>query len=131
LTMIWHPMDSGYFQICGLPWLKENSGQLIRLPLKQQDSLPPAVLAQSLMLSGARLRLSSSTTTFIIKARHSTRPNMLDMSPMGHSGMDLYVGWPGKEKYWGSSEIPLEGDPDLVYTYTFFQGLEKEFREIT
>lgn len=131
MTIIWHSLESEHFRIYGLPWFKENKGQLVRLPLKQQDAVPPAVWAQSLMPSGARIRITSNTTTFCIKASHTTRPPMLDMSPMGHSGIDIYIGLLGSEKYWGTSEVQLEGDPTIPYSYTFFQGLEKEFREIT
>ncbi|MFD0960641.1 SGNH/GDSL hydrolase family protein [Paenibacillus chungangensis] len=121
---------SGRMRIHGLPWLEENGGRLARLPERAEAAgrLPNKVLALGRMPSGVRLRFASTTTTLRIRARYLQLPSMLDMSTIGHSGIDLYVDGP-EEKYWGTSAAAAEVDSG--YEHCFFEGIAAARRSFT
>lgn len=127
----WYPINSGFFTIDGLPWIKENDGKLIRFPNRAKSLVPPIVWTLSLMPSGGCIRFRSNTESLQIRVAHSFKPEMIDMSPMAHSGIDLYVQEAEGLVYWGTSVPQFPDDKEAPYTYHFFQDLKKEERGFT
>lgn len=124
----WIPAADGRFSVNGLPWLDENGGRLARFPDRAQESVPGTVWSLSSMTSGGRIRFASDSGSFSIRASHGSEPRMIDMSPLGHSGLDLYAGPPGEMNYWGTSTPQFGGE---TYEHTYFRGLRSEMREFT
>ncbi|RAV16659.1 SGNH/GDSL hydrolase family protein [Paenibacillus contaminans] len=124
----WIPVTKERFTISGLPWLHEHESRFIRFPQRAQASIPENVWLLSQMPSGGRIRFTSDTTSLQIRAAHHHAPQMIDMPPLGHSGMDLYAGEPGQMKYWGTSVPQMTGQP---YEYMFFKDIASKDREFT
>ena len=55
-TLTWITAQDPRFDIHGLPWITENNGELIRLPIRLKDKLPPAVWSLGESPSGGRIR---------------------------------------------------------------------------
>src|SRR5437016_1289557 len=84
------PQDSR-LDINGLPWVAENQGELIRLPDRLKDHLPPAVWDLGQSPSGGRIRFRTDSTRLAIRLAYPSPPNMANMHAFGQTGVDLYV----------------------------------------
>src|SRR2546423_13006973 len=89
-TLIWiSPLDPR-FDIHGAPWIAENKGELIRLPVRLKDQLPPAAWDLGQSPSGVRIRFRTDSTRVAIKLAYPSPPNMTTMHAFGQTGVDLY-----------------------------------------
>lgn len=107
----WVAPASGEVEINGLPWLAENHGELIRLPLRLKAAYRQDVwdLAQS--PSGGRIRFSTDSKNFAVRLEYPYAPSMRNMHAFGQSGVDLYVGG----VYIGTATADNEAAPGKVY----------------
>ena len=131
-------------EINGLPWFSENEGRYIRLPLSGKDEISAAAWEMSLCPSTARVRFKTNSSVLAVKIDHGmftekgqediwhmsdgSRLSMWHMSAVGVSGIDLYIGEPGKQSFWKASRAMKE---DGEYTHTYFKGFSGEIREFT
>jgi len=121
-------------QVNGLPWFLENGRRFIRMPLRERANLSEGVWRMSLCPSGARVRFKTDSTTLLIRVDHGMgdpkKLSMNHMSFVGVSGIDLYLGPPGRQDFWltsmGKGIMPTD-----VYEYTYFEKWPKAMREFT
>lgn len=109
--------------VYGLPWFREDSPVLRRLPARLKESFRPPVwdLAQS--PSGGRIRFRTDSTRVGIVAENPGFSNMHHMASVGENGLDLYVG----RDYLGSAWP----DKDGKIVQTWGVGRERKLRDIT
>jgi lysophospholipase L1-like esterase len=119
----WVTFPDERLEVCGLPWFKENSPLLWRLPKQAAEKLPLAVQRLMKFPTGARIRFSSDTGSLRIRVEASRVYSHSHMSPMGSSGLDAYV----DGQYWASATVSREGEQEL----TFFQGSARGTKQIT
>ena len=90
-VLTWIAPHDPRLDIHGLPWIAENKGELIRLPHRLKDKLPPAVWNLGESPSGARIRFRTDSTRVAIKLAYPSPPNMTNMHAFGQTGVDLYI----------------------------------------
>ncbi|MFH1377988.1 MAG: SGNH/GDSL hydrolase family protein [Planctomycetota bacterium] len=127
----WRPSKDKAFTVFGLHWYNEDKKTLRRLPGRVQKTVPPPVWNLAQHLSGVRLRFKTNSS--VLKVRiHQPLVEMTNMGPMGHSGIDLYVGAPDDMSYWGTSRPDLAAiKADKPYEHTYFEKTERTVRDIT
>ncbi|MDB6025408.1 MAG: hypothetical protein JWM68_1631 [Verrucomicrobiales bacterium] len=87
----WLPLTNGNLEINGLPWFKENSGSLSRLPARSKATFRKEVWSLAQCPSGGRIRFRTDSTTLAIRLEYGSPPNMANMHAFGQTGVDLYV----------------------------------------
>src|SRR5439155_25743441 len=75
----WLSLTNGTFEINGLPWFKENDGELSRLPLRSKSLFRKEVWSLAQCPSGARIRFRTDSTRLAIRLEYSSPPNMANM----------------------------------------------------
>lgn len=114
-------------EVNGLPWLAENNGELIRLPHRLKDQVPPAVWNLGLQPSGGRIRFRTDSSRLAIKLEYPSKPNMTNMHAFGQTGVDLYI----DGVYASTAIAPTTAEKGNIIDHTFFDKLPKQDREIT
>ncbi|MBL8215910.1 MAG: hypothetical protein JNK87_34630 [Bryobacterales bacterium] len=122
----WIPLGDPRLEVRGLPWFGENQHQTMRLPLRLQAALPPAVWNLGLSPSGARIRLRTNSTRLAIRLEYPSPPNMANMHAFGQTGVDLYL----DGVYRGSAIAPKDAGPGKVVEHVYFDGLPPAMREV-
>jgi hypothetical protein len=112
----WLSLTNQELQVCGLPWFKENGGQLLRLPLRSKSSFRPAVWNLANSPSGARIRLRSDTKLLSIRLEYPSAPNMANMHAFGQTGVDLY----SDGEYLATAVADKEAQPGKTYEKVLF-----------
>jgi lysophospholipase L1-like esterase len=77
--------------VYGLPWFKENGGDLVRLPVRLKSTFRPAVWSLARQPSGARIRFRSDTKVLSLRLEYPSPPRMANMHSYGQTGVDLYA----------------------------------------
>lgn len=126
--MEWVQASDPRLQVAGLPWLGENEGRFWRLPARAKEQVRSEIWWLAQMPSGGQIRFRSDTTAMTLRVAHSTKVHMSNMAPMGHSGIDLYEGEPGRQVYWGTT---TPNAAELEYQSGLFTGADPAMREFT
>lgn len=117
-------------EINGLPWFEENDEQFLRLPLEKKEKITTTAWSMSQCPSGARVRFKTDSQSLKIRVKHGMengkRLAMWHMSSAAVSGIDLYIGKPGSQDFWGTSEPK---DANSEYEYTYFDDFPAATRE--
>lgn len=125
----WLPVPEPRLEVNGLPWLAENKGELIRLPLRLKDTLPKAVWDLGRSPSGARIRFRTDSNSLHIRLAYPSPPNMSNMHAYGQTGVDLYL----DGIYRGSAAAGKDARPEVTVEHTYFDlgGRPRAEREVT
>lgn len=127
----WHSYRDPAFTIQGLPWFGASDPTLRRLPARAQALVRPAVWDLAHHPSGARLRFQTDSSSLTLRITHP-HVEMLNMAPIGHSGIDLYVGPPEKPVYWNVTRPNLAAQrAQQPYEYALFDHCSRDLRECT
>jgi len=125
----WLSLTNGEVEINGLPWFKENAGNLVRLPVRSKDTFRKEVWSLANCPSGGRIRFRTDTTVLAIRLEYGSPPNMANMHAFGQTGVDLYVD--------GGYLVSVVADAESKWGKTYekilfdFSGLPRKEREIT
>lgn len=132
-------------EVNGLAWFEENEGKFVRFPLSKKDLITKNAWAMSLCPSTARVRFKTDSPTLRVRVDHGmsstskednemwhmsdvSRLSMWHMASVAVSGIDLYVGEPGKTSFWKTTR-PQKADGE--YEHIYFRSMPKEMREFT
>jgi hypothetical protein len=126
-AMRWMEATSPELEVKGLPWLKENNGELLRLPLRLEKSVPAAVWGLSKSPAGARIRFRTNSKKVAVKLEYPSAPNMANMHAFGQTGVDLYA----DGVYLATATADKEAAAGKVYEKTFELGARAAERDIT
>jgi lysophospholipase L1-like esterase len=126
-TLTWIAPPDARITVNGLPWLAENKGELIRLPIRRQAELPPAVWNLGQSPSGGRIRFRTDSTKVAIKLAYPSPPNMANMHAFGQTGVDLYV----DGVYRSTAIAPKDAADSKPVEHVFFENLPRHERELT
>ncbi len=92
----WITFPDPRLEVCGLPWFKDNTPELWRLPGSAKAKVPKAVWARALAPDGGRIRFSCNTTRLDIRAQtvqEHTKPCFFDVFVNGQfTGSGMTVG---------------------------------------
>jgi lysophospholipase L1-like esterase len=126
-SLLWIAPTDSRFDIHGAPWLKENQGELIRLPRRLRDEIPKAVWNLGESPSGLRIRFRTDSTSLAIRLSYLSPPNMTNMHAFGQTGVDLYV----DGVYRSTAIAPRDAKEEMPVEHVYFQNLPRQEREIT
>ena len=116
--MAWFDPREKPFRVSGFPWIKEDK-VFRRLPLAPDWELREPVHQLANNTAGGQVHFQSDSPKIMVRVTLTNSSNMDHMPATGQSGVDLYVGAPGKQRYCSTSRI----SPDaLDYTVTMFRG---------
>jgi GxxExxY protein len=90
-TLRWLSPTNQEVEVCGLPWFKENGGDLVRLPVRLKSTFRPAVWSLARQPSGGRIRFRTDTKVLSVRVEYSSPPRMANMHAYGQTGVDLYA----------------------------------------
>jgi lysophospholipase L1-like esterase len=130
-AIAWRSYADAAFTVCGLPWYGVHERALRRLPARAQAIVREPVWHLAQHPSGARLRFRTDSTSLRLRI---TQPfcEMINMCPIGHSGIDLYVGPPDAQVYWASVRPDLAAQrAGKPFETLVANKLRAEMREIT
>ena len=125
----WLSLTNPEVGIAGLPWFKENAGELVRLPVRLKSTFRPAVWSLARSPSGARIRFHSDTKILSLRLEYPSPPKMANMHAYGQTGVDLYA----DGTYLGTAVADQEAKPGKIYERVLLDvsGQPKVEREIT
>lgn len=119
------PLDPA-LEIRGLPWMAENKGELIRLPHRLKNKLPPAVWTLGESPSGGRIRFRTDSTHVAIRLAYPSAPNMTNMHAFGQTGVDLYV----DGVYRSTAIAPKDASYSAPVEHVYFDNFPRRQREL-
>jgi lysophospholipase L1-like esterase len=115
----------------GLNWYPDGDLVLRRLPARSENVVRESVWDLAQHPSGARIRFKSNAKKMTLKITQP-RVTMVNMCPIGHSGIDVYAGPPDSMVYWKSTRPDLSAiDRGHPYDYPIFEDIAEEFHEFT
>ena len=90
-TLRWLTPTNAEVAVCGLPWFKENGGDLVRLPVRLKSTFRPQVWSLARQPSGGRIRFRSDAKVLSLRLEYPSPPRMANMQAFGQTGVDLYA----------------------------------------
>lgn len=125
----WIQLPNPHIEIDGLPWYKENHGELYRLPVSLKSTYPKLVQELADDPSGGRIRFRTDSTALAIRLEYPYPPGRPNMQAYGESGVDLYV----NNTYWGTAIAGKNAGPGKIYNHVYFNfgGAPRVERNIT
>ncbi|MBI3947086.1 MAG: hypothetical protein HY321_14265 [Armatimonadetes bacterium] len=121
--MNWIPFPDPRLAVYGLPWFRENSPRLWRLPGRLRGVVRDPVWDLAEQPSGGRIRFTTDATTLGIRLHYPTYERYPNICVIGQMGVDLYV----DGDYYRTAYPTEAGDLETL----FFEGLSARGREIT
>jgi lysophospholipase L1-like esterase len=112
----WIELPSSQLEIDGLPWYRENKGELYRLPMRLKDTYPVKVWNLAKSPSGGRIRFRTDSSALAIRLEYPSSPSMLNMAAFGQSGVDLYV----DNTFWYTAIADKDAKPGKIYEHVYF-----------
>jgi lysophospholipase L1-like esterase len=107
----WLSLTNESLEINGLPWFKENEGELMRLPLWSKSLFRKEVWSLAQSPSGGRIRFRTDSARLAIRLEYGSPPNMANMHAFGQTGVDLYL----DGAYVSTAVADAEAKPGKVY----------------
>jgi lysophospholipase L1-like esterase len=125
----WLSLTNGGLEINGLPWFKENGGELMRLPVRLKSTFRKEVWSLAQCPSGGRIRFRTDSAILAIRLEYSSPPNMANMQAFGQTGVDLYL----DGAYVSSAVGDAEAKRGKIYETVLFNlsGQPRTEREVT
>ncbi len=126
-TIRWINAASGRVPLRGLAWAQENGGGFSRLPLRAQGRVRDALWELAQQPAGAHLAFRSDCTEMRVRVELGPEHPLLNMSPTGSRGMELFCGAPCDMRSWAVAIPDLAGVPG--YERTLFSSVAPCIRE--
>ena len=123
----WIQPSSEQLEVDGLPWFRENGGELIRLPAKLKDTYRKPVWELAQSPSGGRIHFRTNSTALAIRLEYPEPPGMKNMHAFGQTGVDLYA----DGVYRGTAIDDRDAKPGAMQEHTYYRDQPRTDREIT
>jgi hypothetical protein len=114
----WLTLPSPPIEVNGLPWLEENKGELLRLPLRVKDAVPKDVWSLSQDPSGGRIRFRTDSQMVAIRLEYPRPPDGRNLHAFGQTGVDLYL----DGMYRSTAVADKESKPGRISEFTYFNA---------
>ncbi len=116
----WLDPRSAPFRLVGFPWIGEDHVYR-RLPVEPDWEIRGPVDSLANCTAGGQIHFRSNSQRILLRVRLRQSSGMYHMPATGQSGFDLYLGEPGKQRYFSTSRFDANaGD----YEVTLFEGNE-------
>ena len=116
----WLDPRSAPFRLVGFPWIGEDQVYR-RLPVEPDWEIRGAVDSLANCTAGGQIHFRSDSKRILLRVKLRQPSGMYHMPATGQSGFDLYLGEPGKQRYYSTSRFDAKaGD----YEVTLFEGSE-------
>ncbi|MBI5693009.1 MAG: hypothetical protein HZC55_23280 [Verrucomicrobia bacterium] len=112
----WVPFPDPQLEVRGLPWFKENSPELWRLPKSAKGRVPNGVWNRAIAPDGGRIRVAATTTRLALRVQAAT-------VPAKPCFIDAYV----DDVLAGSVRVQTTASAELV----FFEGRDRARKNLT
>lgn len=121
--MRWIDFPNEQLPVFGLPWFRETTPEVWRLPARLKEIVREPVWNLALQPSGGRIRFATDATSVAIRLRYERHGRMHNMCTIGQMGVDLYA----DGRYWRTAFPTEAGDLEVSY----FADNPRERRQIT
>ena len=115
------------FRIAGLKWIGKEKVYR-RLPVKPQWTIRGPVNSLSNCTAGGQIQFKTDSPQIFVKVVLNGRSGMYHMPATGQSGVDMYIGAPGKKRYVKSARFSASSSS---YQVQLLNTTTKSMREIT
>jgi lysophospholipase L1-like esterase len=122
----WFDPRTPPFRLVGFPWIGEDKIYR-RLPIKPQWPIRGAVDSLANSTAGGQIHFQSDSPKILLRVKLRQASGMYHMPATGQSGFDLYIGEPGKLRYFSTTRFDAKATD---YEVTLFSGA-KENRHFT
>ncbi len=112
----WHDPASKPFRLCGFYWYGRDKVYR-RLPVKLDWPVSPGVEILANYTAGGQVRFRTDSKRIFVRYESHFDGRMHHMPDTGMSGLDLYLGAPGQERFWG---VVRRSEFEGVYKYLLF-----------
>ncbi len=112
----WIQIPSPQVEVDGLPWYKEDHGELYRLPVSLKDTYPTLVWELAEQPSGGRIRFRTDSSALAVRLEYPYPPGRPNLQAYGESGVDLYV----NNTYWSTAIADKDAGPGKIYDHVYF-----------
>ncbi|MGH7143330.1 MAG: SGNH/GDSL hydrolase family protein [Planctomycetota bacterium] len=130
-AVTWRSYRDPAFAVHGLAWFEQDERCLRRLPGRAEKLVRPPVWDLAQHTSGARIRFQTDSSRLLLRI---TQPHveMRNMAPIGHSGIDLFVGPPDRQIYWNVTRPDFDAQrAQRPFEAPLFEDLPATLRECT
>ncbi|MDU5145587.1 MAG: SGNH/GDSL hydrolase family protein [Paenibacillus dendritiformis] len=124
------------FRLSGFPWFKQERF-FRRLPLQSQHTIPPIVYMLANHTAGGQLAFQTNSRQLAIRVHLANKADLYHMPATGQCGFDLYLGKPGEQVYFRTSQydhaqlhyeamlydFPAAGMRHVTLNFPLYQGV--------
>ncbi len=125
--LTWYAPWERPFRLSGFPWF-ESERLFRRLPRKPQDALPPLVDRLANDTAGGQVAFGTDSRVVWLRAWLTNVALHDHFAATGNSGFDLYVGAPGRQRFYHVTRFPLHAN---AYESNLFQAEDRRWRTFT
>ncbi|PCJ60600.1 MAG: hypothetical protein COA79_08500 [Planctomycetota bacterium] len=112
------------FLLIGFKWFKKDH-LYRRLPVDNEGKIPESVNELANCTAGGQIRFQTDSKKIVVRVEISNTNGMVHMARTGLSGCDLYVGDPGKERFY---DVTKYDSSKTNYEIVLFEDDVKELR---
>lgn len=123
----WHDPQQPPFRLAGFAWFAQDRIYR-RLPLKPTEKLPEAVDGLANSTAGGQIQFQSDTGRLSVRVQLRGVADMNHMPATGQCGFDLYIGPPGRPRYYSTTKYDQK---QSAYEILLFQHTERSMRSFT
>ncbi len=127
--MVWFTPNESNIEVDGFAWYN-NDNLYYRLPAEEAAKVSEGVSHLAKHTAGGQLRFRSDCRKLAITVDLGTLELMAHMAPTGSSGFDLYIGEPGKQRFYTSSRPNIYGGGSPTFSWEFFTFPDSEPRQM-
>ncbi|MFZ4776912.1 MAG: SGNH/GDSL hydrolase family protein [Terrimicrobiaceae bacterium] len=125
--LVWYLPYEKPFQLAGFYWFEQDKAYR-RFPVEPQFPLSGAVDELSWCTAGGQVKFRTDSAKIVIKVKLRDAGGMDHMPQTGMSGFDLYIGDPGKERFYSVSRFAPGA---TEFTCELFSSTVRETRNFT
>lgn len=127
IPIAWHRPDAPPFRLSGFAWYQQEK-IFRRLPLKPADPLPKGVDDLANHTAGGQVSFTTNSRVLKLSAELAGPAAMDHMAATGACGFDVYLGPPGRQRFYSVTRFGLT---QSAYEVFVFQHTQAQWRTFT